>query len=62
MFYIPMCFMLVVTICSLVQTILAKFKAADTWSYIQAGIAIVLVVLAVDLAITALRTLGKQAK
>ena len=62
MFYIPMCFMLVVTICSLIQTILAKFKAADTWSYIQAGIAIVLVVLAVDLAITALRTLGKQAK
>lgn len=62
MFFIPMCFMLVVTLCSLIQTIIAKFKAADTWSYIQAAIAIVLVVLAIDLAITAFRTLTKQAK
>ena len=62
MFFIPMCFMLVVTICSLFQTILAKFKAADTWSLIQGGIAVVLVVLAIVLAITALQTLSKQAK
>lgn len=60
MFYIPMVFMLIVTICSLIQTIIAKFKAADTWSIIQAVIAIVLVVLAVDLAITAFNTLKKQ--
>lgn len=60
LFYIPMVFMLVVTICSLIQTIIAKFKAADTWSIIQAVPAIVLVVLAVDLAITAFNTLKKQ--
>ena len=59
MFYIPMCFMLVVTICSLVQTIIAKFKVADTWSIVQGVIAVVLVVLAIDLAITAFRTLQK---
>ena len=62
MFYIPMCFMLVVTISSLIQTILAKFKAGDTWSYIQGGIAVVLVVLAIILAVTALQTLSKQKK
>ena len=60
MFYIPMCFMLVVTICSLIQTILAKVRAGGMWSYIQAGIAVVLVVLAIDLAITAMNTLKKQ--
>ena len=62
MFFIPMCFMLVVTICSLIQTIIAKFKAGGTWGYIQGAIAVVLVVLAVDLAITAFKTLSKQAK
>jgi carbon starvation protein len=55
-----MCFMLVVTICSLIQTILAKVQAGGMWSYIQAGIAVVLVVLAIDLAITAMNTLKKQ--
>ena len=60
MFYIPMVFMLIVTICSLIQTIIAKFKAADTWSIIQAVLAIVLIVLALDLAVTAFNTLKKQ--
>mgnify|MGYP002870178065 CR=1 FL=1 len=61
MFYIPMCFMLIVTICSLIQTIIAKFKVADTWSIVQSAIALVLVVLATDLAFTAMKTLRKQA-
>ncbi len=60
MFYVPMVFMLIVTITSLIQTIIAKFKAGGTWGYIQGALAIVLVVLAVDLAITAFRTLSKQ--
>jgi carbon starvation protein len=63
MFYIPMCFMLVVTICSLIQTIVADFRTpTGTWRLIQGGIAVVLVVLAIVLAITALQTLSKQAK
>ena len=62
MFFIPMCFMLVVTLCSLVQTIIAKLSAPDFWSVVQALIAILLVVLAVVLAITAFQTLSKQAK
>jgi carbon starvation protein len=60
MFYIPMVFMLVVTLTSLVQTIMAKPRAGDMWSMIQAGLAVVLVVLAIDLAVTAFRTLSKQ--
>ena len=63
MFFIPMCFMLVVTIASLLQTITAKLSAGgDIWNYIQAMIAILLVVLAVVLAIIAFRTLSAQAK
>ncbi len=62
MFFIPMCFMLIVTLCSLVQTILAKLAVADFWSIVQALIAILLVVLAVILAITAVKTLSEQAK
>ena len=60
MFYIPMVFMLIVTLTSLVQTIMAKLKAGDMWSMIQAGLAVVLVVLAIDLAVTAFWTLSKQ--
>ena len=55
-----MVFMLIVTICSLIQTIIAKFQVADMWSIIQAVIAIVLVVLAIDLAFTALKTIGRK--
>jgi hypothetical protein len=39
---------------------MAKLKAGDMWSMIQAGLAVVLVVLAIDLAVTAFRTLSKQ--
>lgn len=60
MFYVPMVFMLVVTLASLVQTIIAKLNAGDVWSIIQAFLAIVLVLLAVDLAVTAFRTLRGQ--
>lgn len=62
MFYVPMVFMLAVTICSLVQTIIAKLAVHDGWSLIQAGIAVLLVVLAGVLAVTTFRTLGKQKK
>ena len=64
MFYIPMIFMLIVTLTSLVLTIIAKVKVAgeDPWNVVQAVIAIVLVVLAVDLAFTALKTIGKESK
>ena len=61
MFFIPMCFMLVVTICSLCQTIIAKFSAGgDVWNYIQGLIAVLLVVLAVILAVIAFKTLKEQ--
>ena len=60
MFYFPMVFMLLVTITSLCQTIKAKLTAGGMWSYIQAAIAIVLVVLAIDLAVDSFRTLHKQ--
>ena len=66
MFYIPMVFMLVVTICSLIQTIMAKMALASaggvdgTWAAVQAGIAVLLVVLAIILAVTSFRTLAKE--
>ena len=61
MFFIPMAFMLVVTIVSLIQTIMSKLNAAaDNWSYIQAGIAGLLVVLAVILAVMAVNTIKNQ--
>jgi carbon starvation protein len=65
MFYIPMTFMLAVTICSLVQTITAKISAyaagaADYWALIQAGIAVLLVALSVVLAFIAVKTLYAQ--
>ncbi|SFU63605.1 carbon starvation CstA family protein [Butyrivibrio sp. INlla21] len=67
MFYIPMVFMLAVTICSLVQTIQAKLTAynsgaADVWALIQALIAILLVVLSVILAVIGAKTLIQQFK
>ena len=65
MFYIPMVFMLAVTICSLIQTITAKLTAytsgsADIWALIQALIAVLLVVLSVVLAVISAKTLLKQ--
>ena len=62
MFFIPMCFMLVVTIFSLVQTVIAKVSAGgDIWNYIQALLAGLLIVLAAVLAAIAFRTLSAQA-
>ncbi len=66
MFYIPMIFMLVVTICSLCQTIMSRFSAisagtAAASTYIQGGLAVVLVVLAVVLAVEGFQTVfGKK--
>ena len=61
MFIIPMFFMLVVTIVSLIQTIINNLtKAVDMWNYIRGGIAILLVVLAVILAIDGVKTLQAQ--
>ncbi len=67
MFFIPMTFMLAVTICSLVQTIIAKMTAfvsgaADVWALIQSAIAVLLVVLSLVLASIAAKTLFKQHK
>ena len=65
MFYVPMVFMLAVTICSLIQTITAKITAynagtADNWALIQAAIAVLLVVLSLVLATIAGKTLYAQ--
>ena len=65
MFYVPMVFMLAVTICSLVQTIIAKMTAfvsgaADFWALIQSAIAVLLVVLSLVLANIAAKTLRQQ--
>ncbi len=67
MFYIPMVFMLVVTIISLCQTITSRFKAisggtAAFATYVQGILAVVLVVLAVVLAIEGFQTVfgGKK--
>ena len=65
MFYVPMVFMLAVTICSLIQTITAKLTAfssgaADIWALIQAGIAVFLVALSLVLAGIAAKVLVAQ--
>ena len=67
MFYVPMVFMLIVTICSLIQTIMGKISAiaaggADIWAYIQAILATLLVVLALVLAVYSFKNLAKQGK
>ena len=67
MFYIPMVFMLIVTITSLIQTILGKVKVigageADIWAYVQAILAALLVVLALVLAVYSFANLSKQSK
>ena len=65
MFHIPMVFMLIVTICSLIQTIMGKISAieaggADIWAYIQAAIAALLILLALVLAVYSFANLAKQ--
>ncbi len=60
MFLLPMAFMLIATITSLVQTIISNVtKAVNIWNWIRAGIAALLVVLAVILAIEGVNTLRK---
>jgi carbon starvation protein len=65
MFIIPMTFMLIVTICSLLLTIknqigIIAAGGADWGPYAQAILAILLVVLAVILAIEGVQTLSKK--
>ncbi|MBE5843744.1 MAG: carbon starvation protein A [Butyrivibrio sp.] len=67
MFFVPMVFMLAVTICSLCQTIKAKMTAyfsgaADGWALVQSVIAVFLVALSVVLAVIAAKTLIEQHK
>lgn len=68
MFYIPMIFMLVVTLTSLVFTIKSNLVGAMAggegvvWMWIRAVIAILLVVLAVILAVDSLKTIIQEAK
>ena len=67
MFFFPMCFMLVATITSLVMTIIGKIKVigggAAVWGDWYVAIwSTALVVLAVILAVTAVKTLSAQAK
>jgi carbon starvation protein len=65
MFYIPMIFMLIVTLCSLAQTALAKVKLLGTGAApaIQLVLSVILIVLAVVLAIEGIQTIfgGKKA-
>ena len=65
MFYVPMVFMLIVTITSLAQTIIAKFKviadpagADKGWMVVQAAIGALLIVLALIIAVDAFKTLA----
>ncbi len=62
MFLLPMAFMLVVTIVSLIQTIISNVtNAADIWNWIRAAIAALLVILAGILAVEGVQTLtGKK--
>ncbi len=69
MFLFPMAFMLVVTIVSLCQTIMTNVKNATAgaaagvgWMWTRAGIAILLVILAIVLAVEGIQTLTKQKK
>ena len=68
MFYIPMIFMLVVTLTSLCFTIKSNLIGARAggegvaWMWIRAILAILLVVLAVILAVDSIRTIMKEAK
>ena len=62
MFFVPMAFMLVVTIFSLIQTIIAKIYAIQAgtdlgWNIVLVTLAILLIILAVVLAIDGVRSL-----
>ena len=67
MFMIPMAFMMVVTICSLILTVknqigIIAAGGADWGPYAQAILGVLLVVLAVVLVIEGVKTIAKQSK
>ncbi|MEA5143801.1 MAG: carbon starvation protein A [Oscillibacter sp.] len=68
MFYVPMFFMLVVTLTSLYFTIRSQFKGilaggeGVVWFYVRGIVAVLLVVLAVVLVVEGIQALRKQAK
>ncbi len=67
MFLLPMAFMLIVTICSLIFTIKSNFAAvtaggAVVWPAVRLVIAVLLVILAIVLAIDGVKTLVSQKK
>ena len=65
MFFIPMAFMLIVTITSLAMTIKAKYAAwmaGDTWAALLVVLAVLLIVLACVLAVEGIKTLKGQKK
>ena len=67
MFIIPMVFMLLVTLTSLVFTIITQVglitSGADvTWGIVRGVIAVLLIILAIDLVVEGVKTLSKQAK
>ena len=67
MFYIPMVFMLLVTLTSLVFTIITQVNlvtsGADvTWGIVRGVIAVLLIILAIDLVIEGVKALSKQSK
>ena len=67
MFLIPMVFMLLVTLTSLVFTIITQVglitSGTDvTWGIVRGVIAVLLIILAIDLVVEGVKTLSKQAK
>ena len=67
MFFIPMVFMLLVTLTSLVFTIITQVglitSGTDvTWGIVRGVIAVLLIILAIDLVVEGVKTLSKQAK
>ena len=68
MFYVPMFFMLVVTLTSLYFTIRSQFKGilaggeGVVWFYVRGIVAVLLVVLAIILVVEGIQALRKQAK
>ena len=68
MFYIPMIFMLIVTLTSLVFTIKAQVVGimaggeGVVWCYVRGIIGVLLVILAIDLVVEGIRALGRNKK
>ncbi len=67
MFYIPMIFMMCVTVTSLIQTVIKNVNALTSgaatdfgWDVARTVIAVLLVVLALILAVDSIRTMRKQ--